>query len=106
MNDEAKLQNGVKFSITATFGSAFHSGPHGIYWGTSGIWIPYILPAYLDNSLTCIQYSYICLGPIFQCEFNHDVNLVIRLTKFGNLGNWYTCICIQHQFSMRIQPQW
>ena len=74
---------------------------------TSGT-IPYILPAYLGNSFTCVQYRmcYTCLGPVFWCEFNHDINLVIGLTKFGNLGNWYTCICIQHQFSMWIQPQW
>jgi hypothetical protein len=69
--------------------------------GTSGT-IPNILPAYFGNAFTCIQYRmcYICPGAVFQC----DVNLVIGLTKFGNLGNWCTCICIQHQFSMWIQP--
>jgi hypothetical protein len=145
VNNEVKLQNGVKPSITAAFGSVFHSRHYGVYWG---------LPAYLGNAFTHIQYrmSYICPGPIFQLEFNcdvnlvigltkfgnfgelahiymysapifnadpnlviwgigthvyafsidfqcessHDVNLVIRLTKFGNLRNWYTCICIQH----------
>ena len=39
----------------------------------------------------------------FQCGSSCDVNSVIGLTKFGNLGNWYTYICIQHQFSMWIQ---
>ena len=65
------------------------------------IWADHI-PAYLGNSFTCVQYRmcYICPGPIFQCEFNCDVNLVIRL---GNFGNWYICICIQHRFSMWIQ---
>ena len=79
------------------FGGTFHSGHYGIYWGTSGM-IPYILPAYLDNSFTCVQYRmyYTCPGPIFQCEFNCDGILVIELTKFGNLGNWYICICVQH----------
>ena len=61
------------------------------------IWTDHI-PAYLGNSFTCVQYRmhYTCPGPIFQCQFNFDVNLVIELTKFGNLGNWYTCICIQY----------
>jgi len=27
-----------------------------------------------------------CPGPILQCEFSHDVNLVIGLTEFGNFG--------------------
>jgi hypothetical protein len=27
----------------------------------------------------------------FQCGSSCDVNSVIGLTKFGNLGNWYTC---------------
>ena len=31
----------------------------------------------------------------FQCRSSCDVNSVIGLTKFGNLENWYTCICIQ-----------
>ena len=31
----------------------------------------------------------------FQCGSSCDVNSVIGLTKFGNLENWYTCICIQ-----------
>ena len=35
VNDEVKLQNGVKPSTTATFGSVFHSGHYGVYWGTS-----------------------------------------------------------------------
>ena len=66
--------------------------------------IPYILPAYLGNSFTCVQYRmcYTCPGPVFWCEFNCDINLVIGLTKYGNFGNWYICICIQHQFSMRM----
>ena len=34
---------------------------------------------------------YTCPGPIFRCEFNCDVNLMNRLTKFGNFGNWYIC---------------
>ena len=70
------------------------------------IWADHI-PAYLGNSFTCAQYRmcYTCPGPIFRCEFNRDVNLVIRLTQFGNFGNWYICICIQHQFSMWIQLQ-
>ena len=57
------------------------------------IWADHI-PAYLGNSFTCVQYRmyYTCPGPIFQCEFNCDVNLVIRLTKFGNFGNWYIYI--------------
>ena len=61
--------------------------------------------AYFGNSFTCVQYRmcYTCPGPIFWCEFNCDDNLVIRLTKFGNFGNWYICICIQHWFSMWIQ---
>jgi hypothetical protein len=64
--------------------------------------IPYISPAYLGNSFTCIQYRtcYMCSGPIFRCEFNRDVNLVTRLAEFGNLGNWSLCICIRHWFSM------
>ena len=68
------------------------------------IWADHI-PAYLGNSFRCVQYRmcYTCPGPIFQCEFNCDVHLVIRLTKFGNFGNWYICICIQHRFSMWIQ---
>ena len=63
--------------------------------------------AYLGNSFTCVQYRmcYTCPRPVFRCEFNCDVNLVIRLTKFGNFGNWYICICIQHRFSMWIQLQ-
>jgi hypothetical protein len=50
--------------------------------------IPYILLAYLGNAFTHIQYRmcYICPGPIFQHEFNRDVNWVIGLTKFGNFG--------------------
>ena len=76
-----------------------------IYWGASGT-IPYIPPSYFGNTFTCFQYGmcYICPGPVFQCEFNFDVDLVIRLTKLGNLWNWYICICIQHQLSMWIQP--
>ena len=35
---------------------------------------------------------YTCPGPIFQCEFNCDVNLVIRLTRFDNFGDWYVYI--------------
>ena len=64
------------------------------------IWADHI-PAYLGNSFTCVQYRmcYIRSRPIFQCEINCDVNLVIRLTKFGNFGNWYICICIQYWFS-------
>ena len=64
------------------------------------IWADHI-PAYLGNSFTCVQYMmyYTCPGPIFRCEFNCDV----RLMKFGNFGNWYISICIQHQFSMWIQ---
>jgi hypothetical protein len=63
------------------FGSMLHSRHNEIYWGTSGA-IPHILPAYLSNAFTCVQYRmcYICPGPIFQCEFNHDVSLVIGLT--------------------------
>jgi hypothetical protein len=56
VNDEVKLQNGVKLSITASFGSAFHSGHFGVYWGTSGT-IPYTLPAYLGNAFTHVQYK-------------------------------------------------
>ena len=43
---------------------------------------------YLGNSFTYVQYKtcYTCPRPIFWCEFNCDVNLVIGL-KFGNLGN-------------------
>ena len=41
----------------------------------------------------------------FQCGSSCNVNLVIELTKFGNLGNWCICICIWHQFSMQIQLQ-
>ena len=69
------------------FGGAFHSRHYGIYWGMSGT-TPYTLPAYLGNAFTHVQYRmcYICLGTVFQCEFNHDVNLVIELTKFGNFG--------------------
>ena len=67
------------------------------------IWANHI--PHLDNSFTCVQYKmcYTWPKPIFQCEFNCDVNLVIRLTKFGNSENWYKCICIQHWFSMWIQ---
>ena len=73
-------------------------------WSILQVWADHI-PAYLGNSFTYVQYRmcYTCPGPIFQCEFNCDVNLVIRLTKFGNFGNWYVCICIQHRFSMWIQ---
>ena len=75
-----------------------------LYLTGIAIWADHI-PAYLGNSFTCVQYRmcYTCPGPIFWCEFNYDVNLVIRLTKFGNFGNWYICICIQHWFSMWIQ---
>ena len=53
------------------------------------IWADHI-PAYLGNSFTCVQYMmvYTCPGPIFQCEFNWNVNLVIRLTNFGNFGTY------------------
>ena len=44
-------------------------------------------------------------GTYFQCEFNCDLNLVIILTNFGNFGNWYLCVYIQHQFSMWIHLQ-
>jgi hypothetical protein len=66
VNNEVKLQNGVKPSITASFDSAFYSGHFGVYWGTSGT-IPYILPAYLGNAFTHVQYKmcYICPGPVF-----------------------------------------
>ena len=70
------------------FGSTFHSGHYGVYWGTSHT-IPYILPAYLGNTFTHVQYRmcYICPGPVFRHKFSGDVSLVIGLTKFGNLGN-------------------
>jgi hypothetical protein len=34
-----------------------------------------------------IDVYYICLGPVFQCEFNCDVYLIIGLTCFGNFEN-------------------
>ena len=52
------------------------------------IWADHI-PACLGNSFTCVQYKmcYTYPGPFFWCEFNCDVNLVIRLPKFRNFGN-------------------
>jgi hypothetical protein len=43
--------------------------------------LPYISPAYLDNAFKYIWYEayYICPELIFQCEFNSDVCIVIRL---------------------------
>ena len=40
----------------------------------------------MGKSFTNVQYRmcYTHLGPIFQCEFNHDINLMIGLTKFDN----------------------
>ena len=84
----------------ATYLSLVHSSrwTRSLFSNTSlelPIWADHI-PAYLGNSFTCVQYRmcYTCPGPIFQCKCNCDVNLVIRLTKFGNFGNWYICICI------------
>jgi hypothetical protein len=35
----------------------------------------------MGNWHTCI-----CIQQQIQCQSSHDVNLVIRLTKFGNVG--------------------
>jgi hypothetical protein len=42
---------------------------------------------YLNNYCTTWM-CYICPGPVFQCEFNCDVNLGFGLTCFGNFENW------------------
>ena len=49
--------------------------------------------AYLGNVFAFIQYrTYgICPGPVFRCEFNGGVRLVIGLTIFGNFSK-YTCM--------------
>ena len=41
------------------------------------------------------MYMHNAFSTDFQCRSSCDVNSMIGLTKFGNLGNWYTCICIQ-----------
>ena len=40
---------------------------------------------YISMAIACIDIYYICLGPIFWCEVNCDIYLVIEPTCFGNL---------------------
>ena len=61
----------------------------------------YMSPAaYLRNMFKPIGYRtcYICLGPVFRCEFNGDVRFMIRLTKYGNFPKYGSVYMFQAPF--------